>query len=99
MMLLCFTAALASRSWEEVNNMPGLTQEQRVDLDQDAVYTSVKDGYVYVMLRQRINVKIFTILGQPVVQETLSPGIYRFKLTSRGIFILKAGSTTRRINI
>lgn len=98
-MLLVLTAAATSRGWESVNNMPGLTQEQRVDLDQDAVYTTVRDGYVYVMLRQRINVKIFTILGQPVVQETLDPGVYRFRLTSRGIFILKAGSTTRRITI
>lgn len=99
LLLLITTVAEASRKWEEVNRMPGVDIEQRSDLDNDAVNITVVDNFVYISIRQRTPVKIFTILGQPIVQETLQPGIYRFRLTARGIYLLKIGSTTRRITI
>lgn len=90
----------APRAWEEVNRLPGVQTEQRVDATaDDGVYTTVSDGYVYVVVRQRTTVKIFTILGQLIVQDTLQPGIYRYKLTSRGIYLLKVGSITRRVTL
>lgn len=91
-------SAVASRTWEEVDRLPGVHVEQRIDA-QEEPYTTVSDGYVYVAVRQRTTVKVFTILGQLVVQENLQPGIYRYKLNSRGIYLLKVGSATRRVTI
>lgn len=99
LLLLSVTAAEASQRWEEVSRMPRLTTEQRTDSDADAITVETDDGYVYVAIKQRTAVKIFTILGQPIVQETLQPGIYRFRLKVRGIYLLKAGETTRRLTI
>lgn len=91
-------SAAASRTWEEVDRMPASAVEMRVDGAEEP-YTMVSDGYVYVAVHQRTTVKVFTILGQLVVQDDLRPGIYRFKLNSRGIYLLKVGSVTRRVTI
>ena len=65
----------------------------------DEVRVEVRDNYVYVSLARPAVVKIFTILGQPVAQSSLPAGTSRFRLTTRGIYILKLGTTTRRITI
>lgn len=65
----------------------------------DDIYVAVRDSYIYVTLSRPTQVKLFTILGQPISQTTLPAGTSRFRLASRGIYILKAGSFTRRITI
>lgn len=99
MLLLAVTAfcAPAARVWEPADRMPSQALEQLTQTDD--ITTAVADGYLYLTLRQRAAVRLFTILGQPVVQSTLAPGTYRFRLPSRGIYLLKIGSTIRRITI
>lgn len=91
-------AAWAARAWESVDRMPGQSLEQVAE-ESTADLVSVAGGYVYVAVRQRSDVKLFTILGQLVVQDTLSPGIYRYKLSTRGIYLLKLGAVTRRVTV
>lgn len=88
----------AARQWEEVDRVPPQSAEMRGDFD-DGLIVTVHDGYVYCVVRQKINIKMFTILGQLIVQETLQPGSYRFKLNNRGIYLLKAGTATRRVTV
>lgn len=84
-------AAPAPVAWETVDT----TVSDQAD---DFVVT-VRDNYIYVTVSQPTGVKLFTILGQPIAQATLQPGTSRFKVGARGIYILKAGSTTKRITI
>ncbi len=86
------TAAPAQKSrWEQVETAPG-------DLSEELAVV-VRDNYIYITFYRPTAVKLFTILGQPVSQVTLPAGTSRFKVAARGIYILKAGSTTRRITI
>ena len=86
------TPAPAQKSrWEQVETAPG-------DLSEELAVV-VRDNYIYVTVYRPTAVKLFTILGQPVSQVTLPAGTSRFKVAARGIYILKAGSTTRRITI
>lgn len=64
-----------------------------------AVTATVREGYVYVTLSRRAQVKLFTILGQTVSQTELPAGTSRLKVHARGIYILKAGDTTLRITL
>ncbi|MDE6277979.1 MAG: hypothetical protein K2M06_07725 [Muribaculaceae bacterium] len=60
----------------------------------------VRDGgQVLISANRPTPVKVFTILGQPVASRTIQPGTVRLRLPLRGIYILKAGETTKRINI
>jgi hypothetical protein len=87
----------AKPAWEEVNS-PRQVIVQNLDNEGD-VAIAVSEGYIYVSCENTVTVKIFSILGQLISQETLKPGMHRIKLASRGIYILRAGSTTRRITL
>lgn len=75
--------------WEQVQAVPAPAD--------DEVVAEVRDGHLYVWLLRPAKVQLFTILGQPVADASLPAGAFRLKLASRGIYILKAGSTTKRI--
>lgn len=60
---------------------------------------SVRDMYIYVDMDHPGEVTLFTILGQPVSKVQLPQGSSRLRVNARGIYILKIGSSTRRITI
>ncbi len=95
MMLLSVCCGVnASSLWERTG---GKVQMERIDAENPEV--RVNEGYVYITTSRPTNVKVFSILGQLISQETIQPGITRFKLPSRGIYILKIGTLTKRITI
>lgn len=88
-------SAIATKpSWEETQQS---VVTERVEQEQVEIYT--RDGYVYINTAQPVTVKIFSILGQLISQENVPAGSFRLRLASRGIYILKAGTITRRITI
>ena len=70
-----------------------------VELAPEEVTVTVDDGYILISLPRQAQVKIFTILGQPVMTTNLGAGTSRLRLPARGIYILKIGTITRRITI
>lgn len=84
----------AAPRWE---NMERAQWSER--LDADGLDVAVADGVVYLTLASRSHVKVFTILGQLISQETLAPGTHRMRLGARGIYIIKVGEATRRVTI
>ncbi len=84
--------ATQAQRWETVQTIVSELSEGTFDV-------AVRDHYIYVYSPQPINIKLFTILGQLVSQGSLPAGTSRLRLNSRGIYILKAGDVTRRINI
>lgn len=68
-------------------------------VENEDIEINVKDGVVTVTTSKTVTIKIFTILGQLITTETVKPGAKKFHIESRGIYILKAGSVTRRITI
>lgn len=93
--LLCICCgANAASAWERTG---GKIQTERVETEGPDI--RVSEGYVYVTTTRPTTVKVFSILGQLISQETIQPGISRFRLPSRGIYILKVGTLTKRITI
>lgn len=92
------SAAMATQpAWEANPNGKAMQSIERSDNDQIEIY--VRDGYVYINTPHAVNVKIFSILGQLISQQEIPAGNFRLRIASRGIYILKAGSITRRITI
>lgn len=60
---------------------------------------SVRDGVVYIAVDADVKVEVFTILGQLVTSKAIAPGTVRLTLSQRGVYILKAAGTTKRINL
>lgn len=83
----------AADSWEHIEQVrPDHSEGERIDVE-------VSESYIYVSTNKVVTVKICTILGQLVSQEKLPAGVSRIRLAQRGVYILKAGSITRRVNI
>lgn len=91
-------AALAAPpAWEEVTSpQPSVVQSFEMEGQTEVV---VRDGYIYIWSQRPVTVKLFSILGQQIHQETVAAGIHRLKINSKGIFILRAGSLTKRVTL
>jgi len=98
--ILTLTVASASAgtpAWEEVSApAPATTQTMEMDAD---TQIAVADGYIYLWTEKPVTVKLFSILGQLISQETIKPGLHRIHLNSRGIYIVRAGTATRRVTL
>ena len=55
------------------------------------------NGVITIRTTRRINVRVFTILGQNVSSATLNPGTSELRIGSRGIFIVKIGNLTQKV--
>ena len=67
--------------------------------DSERFDVRVRDGYIIVTTERAVNVKLFSILGQLISQQTLQPGVWRLKVKARGVYILKTDTTTRRVTV
>lgn len=63
------SADASVRTWESAERFP-VSVEQVAQPDDISV--AVYEGYVYVFVRQQTHVKLFTLLGQVIVQDTLA---------------------------
>ncbi len=99
--LLAAFAALPLQAAGPASQAPRWETVQAVvsELSDDTFDVAVREQYIYVYTPRPVNIKLFTILGQLVSQGALPAGTSRLRLNSRGIYILKAGDVTRRINI
>lgn len=100
LLIIAIGTAFAARNWEEVSNPPAaLHQQDKIVLDQEDTDILIHEGAVYISSSKPVQVKVFTILGQIISSETVPAGCHRLKLNSRGIYILRIGTQTRRITI
>ena len=97
-MLLCLPLySWAGPVWERVDTDRRAEASERIDMER--VDIEVRQGYVYITCNRPTQVKVFTILGQPVSETRLNHGTSRLKLNGKGVYILRAGGITRRITI
>lgn len=90
----------AADGWEPTDKTMTAAERAAVErVDNDSPDVWVRDGYIYISAQRPVTVKIFSILGQLISQESIPAGTYRLHLASRGIYILKAGALTRRITL
>ena len=72
----------------------------RYDGDEsERIEVTVKDGYIYVTSPRAVTLSLYSILGQLIARESVQAGTTRIKAPARGVYILKAGSATRRVTV
>ncbi len=103
-MLVCSYAAAMSQTpgrapqWDVVSvsdTQPSSSGQASPELE-----IEVRDeGVVLISTDRPANIKVFSILGQLITQKNVAAGTVRLRMGARGIYILKAGTTTRRISL
>ena len=92
-------AAFMTEAAPALERVAGVSQEVSESVGADYYEVRVADRAVILTVVRKTNVKVFTILGQLVADKQLEAGTWRLPLTDRGIYILKVGSSTRRITL
>lgn len=93
---ICPLSIDAQSAWRETNrtiNVPSLVDPTTTD----GIEIYGIGGAIVVRTNHRIQVRVFTILGQLVTQATLPPGTNEFKVAARGIYIVKIGNITQKV--
>ena len=87
-------SAVGVNEWEtvktEIRDSKPVVKEQEIEI-------SISPGYIIVNTGKVINIKVFTILGRVISEETLSPGTSRLPITAHGVYIVKVGELTCKI--
>ncbi len=96
LMVAVFIPSLCdAKGWEIVRvDVSGLNS---VAKDND-VEIRVSPGQLVVVTSQPVQIKVFTILGQVVSNESLAAGTSRLQL-SHGVYIVKVGDLTCKIAV
>lgn len=72
----------------------------QVDIDDaDRIETTVRDGYIFITTGRAVTVRLYSIVGQLICQQNINAGTSRLKVGTRGVYVLKIGSATRRITV
>lgn len=83
-----------------VASRPGAVVRSTVSTtDEGDIEVAVRGLTIYITTPRPMQVKIFTILGQLIVQQNVPAGTTRLSVNARGIYILKAGDATCRITV
>ena len=98
-LLAAVVGGRAADGWESTQKPSSAGVEVIERGDQDSPSIWVEGRYIYIQTPKPVTVKIFSILGQLVSQENVPTGTHRLQLSSRGIYILKVGSITRRLTL
>lgn len=85
----------AGRVWELVR--PEKVVEARVVAKDVEIEVRALNGSIYVTTAHQVQIKVFTILGQLVSQETLPAGTSQLNIGTHGVFIIKAGDFTCKV--
>lgn len=56
-------------------------------------------GIIYLNTSKSVNIKIFTILGSRIADDTLMAGSYQFPVPTHGVYIIKAGDLTCKVAV
>lgn len=92
----CFPLASFAKGWETARQEK--VQTQHIVSDSE---TEIKTGggLIFITTTKSLNVKIFTILGSRIADDTLQPGTYQFTVPTHGVYIIKAGELTCKVAV
>ena len=88
--------AVAQMQWRETTltaRVPSLNDP----LFSDGVEIYGINGSIIVRTPHKVQVRVFTILGQMVSQAVLNAGTSELKINARGIYIVKIGNITQKV--
>lgn len=88
----CYSQLVWRETAKDIN-VPSITDPAKTD----GIEIFTTDGAVIIRTNKKIQVRIFTILGQLVSQAVINPGTSELRLGSRGIYIIKIGNITQKI--
>ena len=82
---------MEKESWKSDDN------RQNEPVQEAPIEVSSKDGSIYIRTPRKVQVIVYTILGQIVTDRTINPGLSELKIGVRGIYLVKIEGQTQKI--
>lgn len=95
--LLAGVAPSYARGWESVKS--DKTATTRTVAKDSELEVRAGKGLIVVSTSKPVTIKVYSILGQLVSQETLPAGTSYFSVNSHGVFIVKVGNLTCKVSL
>lgn len=89
-------AAESASGWESVKSDLRDAKSVIKDSEIEILTTS---SCIIVNSPHKVHIKVFTILGRLVSEETLPPGVSRLNVGAHGVYIIKVGEITCKVAI
>lgn len=80
--------------WETVE-----VRDETPTVENEPIEITTRERQIYITTSRPVEVCVYSILGQLITKRKISPGTVRLTLGSRGVYILKTDTATRRINL
>lgn len=89
------TAVAQTTMEKEIWEIDGNRQNETAQ--EAPIEVSSKDGSIYIRTPRKVQVIVYTILGQIVTDRTINPGLSELKIGVRGIYLVKIEGQTQKI--
>jgi len=89
------SAPVLARTWENLKSERAV-ESRRIAKESDVEVRAGK-GVIIVATSRPVAVKVYTILGQVVSQETLPAGTSCLTVAGHGVYIVKVGDLTCKV--
>lgn len=96
LLLLSLPVSLSAKGWEALKSEK--TPGQHVVSDSE-LEIRTGGGIIYLTSTKSVNIKIFSILGSRIADDTLPAGTYQFAVPTHGVYIIKAGDLTCKVAV
>lgn len=96
LILATLSSVAYSKGWEALKNEKAQTQHVATTTD---IEIKAARGMIYITTSRTLNIKIFTILGSRIADDTLAAGSYQFSVPAHGVYIIKAGDLTCKVAV
>ena len=87
-------ASAASKGWEPVKSE---YHDAKSVAKEDEVEIKTASSLIIVTASHPVHIKVFTILGRLVSEETLQPGTSQLAVGAHGVYIVKVGEITCKV--
>lgn len=87
---------VSAKGWEAVK---GDAPVSKVVVKETEYEIKASSGFILVSTTQPIQIRVFTILGRLISNDTLPAGISRLQLPAHGVYIIKVGDTTCKVAV
>lgn len=87
---------LEAKGWEKVKTF---SAEAKSVVKEEGTEILAVNNTIIVSTTQPVEIKIFTILGRIVTQDSLEPGVFRYVIPAHGVYIVKTETLTCKVAV
>ncbi len=99
MSLVCGVVGFSTMAQSGMPEKYGVPQRESrmVEYQEESIEITGKNGNISISTPRRVEVTVYTILGQVVMMRVVNPGVSEIKVENRGVYLVKVEGRTQKV--